>query len=85
MAIARIAIRNESLRYGDRGKYTAACYDNVWRSAYRIELRGVCPAACRAGRASDRTVDQCAHCEDVADISSQSRECSLLGNLPQYS
>jgi len=66
--IARIAIRDESLRYGGRDEYTAAGYDNVWCSAsYRIELRGVC-------RASDRTVGQCAHREN--DTTSQPWECS---------
>jgi len=74
--IVRIAISDESLRYGGRDEYTAAGYDNVWCSvSYRIELRGVCPAACLAVcRALGRTVGQCAHREN--DTTSQPWECS---------
>jgi len=87
MEIARIAIRGESLRYGDRDEYTAVGYDNVWRNAsYRIELRGVCPVACRmVCRASGRTVGQCARRIDVADTPSPPRECNLLGSPMRYS
>jgi len=56
--IARIAVYNESLWYGNRDKYTAEGYDNVWRNAvYRIMLwRGTCHRVCLVVSLADRMV-----------------------------
>jgi len=58
MEIARIAVYDKSLWYGDRDEYIAAGYDNVWRNdVYHIMLQGTCHCTYRVvSCASDRMV-----------------------------